>query len=269
MRDVTEEDAFTALTEWWDAAGVDVDRELLAALRTPKVHRDAEGARRPVAQLRIRPGSEDFAAWTGLARAAAATAHSLAELKAAIEGFDGSPLKAGAENTVVFDGIEGASLMVIGEGPGAEEDRTGLPFVGRAGQLLDRMLKAIGRSRKTNALITNVNYWRPPGNRNPEASELAVCRPFVDRMIELAKPKLIIAAGGVPAVSLLASKDGIMKLRGKEFVLNIAGGYAVPLIPILHPAYLLRRPQDKSRAWRDLMVIQERLEALDPGANTD
>ena len=158
----------------------------------------------------------------------------------------------------MFDGIFGADLMVIGEGPGAEEDRRGLPFVGKAGQLLDKMLAAIHRSRADNAMITNVNYWRPPGNRNPEAEELAVCRPFVDRMVELAQPKLIIAAGGVPTKSLLRSSDGIMRLRGTEHVFSTPGGASVPLIPILHPAYLLRRPQDKSRAWRDLLLVEQR-----------
>jgi DNA polymerase len=166
------------------------------------------------------------------------------------------------QGRVMIESLSVASLMVIGEGPGAEEDRRGLPFVGKAGQLLDKMLAAIGRSRAENAFITNVNYWRPPGNRNPETDELAVCRPFVDRMIELTAPKLIIAAGGVPAVSLLASKDGIMKLRGNEYAYATPAGFQVPIIPVLHPAYLLRRPQDKSRAWRDLMLIEKRLAEL-------
>ena len=179
-----------------------------------------------------------------------------------IESFEGSPLKAAAHSTVVCDGTEGASLMVIGEGPGAEEDRRGLPFVGKAGQLLDRMLAAIERTRETNAFITNVNYWRPPGNRNPDQEELDVCRPFVDRMIELNQPKLIVAAGGVPAKALLDTQDGIMRLRGSEHVFTTAGGYSVPLIPLLHPAYLLRRPQEKSRAWRDLQLVEQRLGEL-------
>ena len=149
--------------------------------------------------------------------------------------------------------------MVIGEGPGAEEDRQGLPFIGKAGQLLDRMLAAINLSRADNTFITNVNYWRPPANRNPETEELDICRPFVDRMIELGQPKLIIAAGGVSAKSLIGSKLGIMKLRGSEHVFRTSGGYEVPLFPIFHPAFLLRRPQEKSRAWRDLLLIQERL----------
>jgi DNA polymerase len=134
--------------------------------------------------------------------------------------------------------------------------------VGKAGQLLDRMLAAIERRRETNAFITNVNYWRPPGNRNPDQEELDVCRPFVDRMMELTKPKLIVAAGGVPAKALLDTQDGIMRLRGSEHMFTTAGGYSVPLIPLLHPAYLLRRPQEKSRAWRDLLLVEKRLGEL-------
>ena len=149
--------------------------------------------------------------------------------------------------------------MVIGEGAGGTEDRVGLPFVGKAGQLLDRMLAAIALDRKTNTFITNVTYWRPPGNRNPEADELAVCRPFVDRMIELNAPKLIIAAGGVSAKTLLNTKTGIMKLRGAWVDYTTPGGFTAPIMPTFHPAYLLRRSQDKSRAWRDLLEIQARL----------
>lgn len=210
----------------------------------------------------VRRGARTVIEWANEARTRASAAKTLDALAEAIRAFEGSPLRASCEQAVVYDGVPGASLMVIGEGPGAEEDRRGLPFVGKAGQLLDKMLAAIGQSRAENTFITNVNYWRPPGNRNPEADELAVCRPFVDRMIELVKPKLIVAAGGVPAVSLLASKDGIMKLRGNEFAFATPGGFQVPIIPILHPAYLLRRPQDKSRAWRDLMLIEKRLAEL-------
>jgi DNA polymerase len=213
------------------------------------------------APVRLKKGmTEDK--WIAEALALATAANTLEELKAAIDGFEGCPLKEGAQNTVVWDGVIGAPLMVIGEGPGPQEDRTGLPFVGKAGQLLDKMLAAINCTRAENTFITNVNYWRPPGNRNPEAAELAVCRPFVDRMVELAKPKLIVSAGGVPSKALLASKSGIMKLRGTEQVFTTPSGFSAPLIPMLHPAYLLRRPQDKSRAWRDLMLVEQRLKDL-------
>jgi uracil-DNA glycosylase len=253
----------SALTEWWADMGVSVDGALVDALlksavRAEPAPKGPEQASKP----QVRKGSRSVADWASEARTQARAASSLDALTEAIRSFDGSPLKASCEQAVVYDGVPGASLMVVGEGPGGEEDRRGLPFVGKAGQLLDKMLAAIGRSRAENVFITNINYWRPPGNRNPEADELAVCRPFVDRMIELVQPKLIIAAGGVPAVSLLASKDGIMKLRGNEYAYATPDGFKVPIIPILHPAYLLRRPQDKSRAWRDLLLIENRLSEL-------
>ena len=171
-------------------------------------------------------------------------------------------LKAGANKTAVFDGVQGAAVMVIGEGPGGQEDKIGLPFVGKAGQLLDKMLAAIELDRKTNCFISNVNYWRPPANRNPDAEELAVCRPFVDRMVDLAQPKIIIAAGGVAAKALLGTKTGIMKLRGSENPYR-AGSHECLLIPVFHPAYLLRRPEDKSRTWRDLLLVKQRLGELE------
>ena len=243
--------------------GVSVDTALVdALLKSAPRPEKAERAAEPATPVQVRRGSKTVSDWANEARAAAKSAKTLDALADAIRAFDGSPLKAACEQAVVFDGVPGSSLMVIGEGPGAEEDRRGLPFVGKAGQLLDKMLAAIGRSRTENTFITNVNYWRPQGNRNPETDELAVCRPFVDRMIELVQPKLIIAAGGVPAVSLLASKDGIMKLRGNEYAYSTPDGFKSPMIPILHPAYLLRRPQDKSRAWRDLMLIEKRLSEL-------
>ncbi len=243
--------------------GVSVDTALVDALlkSAPRAAKP-ELAETPASIVPIRKASRTVSDWAKVARNEARAAQTLEALADAIRKFEGSPLKATSEQAVVCDGIAGASLMVIGEGPGAEEDRRGLPFVGKAGQLLDKMLAAIGRTRSENVFITNVNYWRPGGNRNPEPDELAVCRPFVDRMIELAQPKLIIAAGGVPAVSLLASKDGIMKLRGNEYAYATPDGFSAPIIPILHPAYLLRRPQDKSRAWRDLMLIEKRLAEL-------
>ena len=259
----------SALTEWWADMGVSVDTVLVEALlKSAPASETAEGLSQagvPAAPAVIRRGARTVVDWANQARAQAKAAATLDALAEAIRAFDGSPLRAACEQAVVYDGVPGASLMVIGEGPGAEEDRRGLPFVGKAGQLLDKMLAAIGQSRAENTFITNVNYWRPPGNRNPEADELAVCRPFVDRMIELVKPKLIVAAGGIPAVSLLASKDGIMKLRGNEYAYATPDGFNAPLIPILHPAYLLRRPQDKSRAWRDLMLIEKRLAELSSG----
>lgn len=266
--------ALKALTAWWEEMGVDVDQaEIDVALQpqpgatSPKARPEHATEQAPVEPSRNKRSSRRNQAksvddWIAEAAASAANADSLEALKTAIDSFDGSPLKQLCDKTVVSDGTAGAPVMVIGEGPGGQEDRIGLPFVGKAGQLLDKMLAAIALDRKTNAFITNVNYWRPPGNRNPEADELAVCRPFVDRMIDLAQPKIIIATGGVAAKSLLDTKTGIMRLRGSERPFETPAGTSVPIIPMFHPAYLLRRPQDKSRAWRDLLLVQARLNEM-------
>jgi DNA polymerase len=190
------------------------------------------------------------------ARRLAAAVRNLPELRTAIEGFDGCTLKAGARTTVVCDGVFDAPVMLIGEGPGAEEDATGLPFVGRAGQLLDRMLAAIGLSRKENVYITNLVYWRPPGNRDPAPEEMQVCAPFLARQIELKQPKLILTAGKFSTQALLHTEDGIMRLRGRRMNFRQDGLPApIPCVPLLHPAYLLRRPQDKAKAWDDLRAV--------------
>lgn len=250
--------ALEALIDWWRDMGVEPDEGLMKAY--DRAARPAAPPPNPERRKRSAPLDPD--AWAEIARETAAGCQSVDDLKAAIEAFEGCPLKQSCQNTVVYDGVPGAPTMVIGEGPGRDEDRIGKPFVGRAGQLLDKMLAAIGVSRETNALITNVNYWRPPNNRNPEPEELLVCRPFVDRMVELSAPKLIIAAGAVPARALLGTSTGIMRLRGSEHAFSTPGGFTAPLFPVLHPAYLLRRPQDKSRAWRDLLLIEQRAREL-------
>ena len=270
--------ALKALTEWWEDMGVEVDQAEIAAMMR------AESAVVPGSTRDLRQQNQDIKAetldpirgnrksrqdkskslhdWIMEAESLAAGADSLESLKAAIESYEGCPLKQLCEKTVVYDGTLDAPVMVLGEGPGGQEDRIGLPFVGKAGQLLDKMLAAIGLDRKTNTFISNVNYWRPPGNRNPEAEELAVCRPFVNRMVDLAQPKIIIATGGVAAKTLLDTKTGIMRLRGSERPFETPAGTKVPMIPMFHPAYLLRRPQDKSRAWRDLLLVQARLKEM-------
>lgn len=260
--------ALESLTRWWSEMGVPADARLLAAYRraaqaqaqSPK--RPAPGGGGPAAPpARLQSGTRSPEDWARDAEAAAAACSSLDALAAAIAAFEGCPLKEGANRTVTHDGVAGAPVMVIGEGPGRDEDLAGRPFVGRAGQLLDRMLASIGISRAENALITNVNYWRPPRNRNPEPDELRVCAPFVRRMIALNRPKLIIAAGAVPAKALTGTSSGIMKLRGTRQALEIAGE-TYPLMPIFHPAYLLRRPAEKARAWRDLQAIERLLAEL-------
>jgi DNA polymerase len=200
----------------------------------------------------------------GAARAAAAAAPTLADLRAALEAFDGCALKETATHTVFADGAEGARAMFIGEAPGAEEDRIGRPFVGVSGQLLDRMIGAIGLSRSLNAYITNILFWRPPGNREPSSEEIALCLPFVMRHIELVRPKVLVFLGGPSAKTLLGRADGITRLRGKWHEFRTQGMYERGEAPIaamatFHPAYLLRTPGAKREAWRDLVAIKARL----------
>jgi DNA polymerase len=204
----------------------------------------------------------------GGAMAAAAAATSLAELRAAMEGFDGCALKRTATNTVFADGVAEGGIMLIGEAPGRDEDRVGKPFVGRAGQLLDKMLAAIALDRKSNAYITNVINWRPPDNRDPSPEEAAQCLPFLRRHIELANPGVIILLGAVAARHVVGISDGIMKLRGRWLDYRV-GDRMVPLMPTLHPAYLLRQPAHKKLAWRDLQAVKEKMRMLGLPRNGD
>src|SRR5215472_17070748 len=196
------------------------------------------------------------------ARRIAAAARSLAELAAAVAAFEGCALKRTATNTVFADGTAGAPLMVIGEAPGADEDRLGRPFVGRSGQLLDRMLAAIGYERGRNAYITNVLFWRPPGNRKPTADEIAACLPFVWRHIALNAPQVVLLSGGTATSALLGRTDGIMRLRGRWFELTGPDlDRPVPALATYHPSFLLRAPARKGEAWRDLLALQSKLAA--------
>lgn len=186
----------------------------------------------------------------------------LARLRAAVEAFEGSSLKRYATNTVFGDGSAGARIMCVGEAPGAEEDRQGVPFVGPSGKLLDRMLGAIGFARK-DVYIANTLYWRPPGNRTPTPEERAQCLPFLMRQIELVGPEIIITCGGPAAQTLLNETTGITRLRGKWFDFEtrpgLAGGLQLPLLPTFHPAFLLRQPAQKRQAWQDLLAVKARL----------
>ena len=195
--------------------------------------------------------------------ALAASANTLAELAQVMEAWDGTPLKAAARRFVFCDGLAGADLMIVGEAPGQEEDRQGKPFVGRAGQLLDRMLAAIGRSRTETdpakaVYITNMLPWRPVGNRTPTPEESALFLPFVLRHIALAKPKLLLSMGNTPTKALLDTTTGIKRMRG-AWVDHEATG--LRLLPTFHPAYLLRQPADKKLAWQDLLSLKAALES--------
>lgn len=191
------------------------------------------------------------------ARKIAESATTLEELRQGLEGFEGCALRATAKNTCFFRGAPSARVMVIGEAPGRDEDLAGIPFVGRAGQLLDRMLAAIGLA-ESDVHITNVVYWRPPGNRTPTLQETESCRPFLERQVQLVAPEFVLLVGGAAAKSVLQTNDGIMRLRGKWRDVSL-GGHNVRALPTLHPAYLLRTPAAKRQAWRDLLNLQKML----------
>lgn len=195
------------------------------------------------------------------AQSVAARAQTLDELRAALENFEGLAIRKTATNLVFSDGVAGSRVMLVGEAPGADEDRIGKPFVGVSGQLLDRMLACVGLSRQENVYISNILNWRPPGNRNPTASEIAVSLPFIQRHIELAKPEVLLFAGGVAAKALLDTTEGITKLRGKWFDYRTPGlAKPVKAMAVFHPAYLLRSPGQKALAWQDLLTLKSFLQ---------
>ncbi len=204
-------------------------------------------------------GGDSIGTAMELARAAA----TLPELKAALEGFEGCALKRSATTTVFADGNPQSRILFIGEAPGRDEDRQGLPFVGRAGKLLDKMMAAIGLDR-TSAYITNVLNWRPPDNRDPSPEEAAMCLPFLRRHIELVNPEIVILLGAVAVRHVMGRSDGIMKMRGRwlEYAVN---GDMVPVMPTLHPAYLLRQPAHKKLAWRDLQAVERKIASIRTG----
>lgn len=260
--------AAEAALAFWAEAGVDV------AYADAPIDRLAEGAERlkakaappprplksaPVA-LAGAPSAADFSAAVAEARAKAAAAADLEQLAAAIAAFDGCPLKfEGAKQAVFSRGVADAPLMIIGEGPGQEEDQRGEPFVGRAGQLLDRMIAAGGLTGRV--FITNTVFWRPPGNRTPTPAEQAVCAPFLERAIQLVSPKMLLLAGGASAKSVLKREEGILSMRGRWFEWHgETSGLVLPALPTLHPAFLLRQPAAKKKAWQDLLMLTERLD---------
>ncbi len=224
-----------------------VEQSPVAALKPPE---------RPVARPTVSPVADQVLrdAW-----ALAEAAKSIDDLRQAVAGFEGCGLKKMATNTVFGDGNPEARIVFIGEGPGAEEDRQGLPFVGLSGQLLDKMLGAIGLDR-SNVYISNTVFWRPPGNRTPTAGETALCMPFVERLMELIDPDILVTLGGPAAKAMLAETAGVGRLRGKWFT------YSTPRLSrpaqataLFHPAYLLRSAAHKREAWADLLAIRDKL----------
>ena len=188
------------------------------------------------------------------ARTAAGTASSIDELGAALARFEGCGLKTTAKKLCFYRGAPQSRLMIIGEAPGREEDLAGQPFVGPAGRLLDKMLAAIDLDESM-FHITNIVYWRPPGNRTPTPQEAQACRPFLDRQVELVSPDIVVALGGAAAKNLLDTTEGIMRTRGK-WSERMFGTRRVRMLATLHPAYLLRTPASKRLAWRDLLALK-------------
>jgi DNA polymerase len=256
--------AARALLAFWRSAGVDMDvAEAVFAAPAPSAHPIAKPA--PIARTRAKATAQPAPGAGAIqqARDLAQAAKTVAELRAAVEGFTGCALKATARTTVFSDGVEEADVLIVGEAPGKEEDEQGKPFVGRSGQLLDRMLATIGLSRRSNVLISNTIYWRPPGNRDPTQGETATCAPFVERLIELKKPKLLLLVGKVAAQTVLKREDTITRMRGRKMAYQREGQAApVNAMVMLHPAYLLRQPQQKSLAWADLLLLEAWLDQL-------
>jgi len=268
--DPDDQRALASLLAFWTEAGVNV------AYEDQPVDRMAEGRRRlqparPVARPAAltspppvqpdlgSPLSPDLARCVGDAQALAAAAGTLEALEAAIGAYDGCGLKfSGASRAVFARGTPGAPVMIIGEGPGAEEDAQGAPFVGRAGKLLDRMIAAAGLEGRV--FITNTVFWRPPGNRTPSLQEQAACAPFLERAIVLSQPQVLLLCGAASTKSLLKRKDGILSLRGRWFEWRAEhSDLTLPALPTLHPAFLLRQPQAKKKAWIDFLSLTERL----------
>jgi len=231
--------------------------EPAAVLEAPKPFGAPPAATRPQAPPRnVTPPAAPEAAIRNAGQLAA-SAKTLDELRAALESFEGCALKATAMRTVFADGNPEARIMFVGEAPGAEEDREGLPFVGRSGKLLDRMIGAIGLDR-TSAYIANIIPWRPPGNRTPTPQESAICLPFIKRQVELADPDILVCVGGPSATTLLELKEGITRTRGRWFEYD-TGTRKIKAIALFHPAYLLRSPAHKKLAWQDLLSIRKAL----------
>ena len=251
------------LLRWYLAMGVDEAIADAPQDRLAAVPRSRAGA----AEVKASAGGipSPSVAVAGSAGAASArklaeAASSLAELGAAVAAFDGCALRRTATHTVFADGTPHAPVMVIGEAPGADEDRIGRPFVGRSGQLLDRMLAAIGLERQRNVYITNVLFWRPPGNRKPTDDEIATCLPFVWRHIALNQPHLVVLCGGTATSAMLGRSEGITRLRGRWFDLAVPGlDQPIHTLTTYHPSFLLRAPARKSESWRDFLELQSKM----------
>jgi DNA polymerase len=257
-------DHLLSVLDWYRAAGVDVavgdepiDR---FAAPPPPVARvpAAAAAPAPAEDTGMVAGAVGDPAETA---ALAAGAQTLEALRAAMDAYEGCGLKKRASQLCFSDGNPEAQIMLVGEGPGEQEDLSGKPFVGRAGQLLDRMLGAIGLDR-SKVFIANMVPWRPPGNRNPTPEELALCTPFLVRQIELVAPRILVTLGNVPTKALFDTGMGITRMRGQWRDLDI-GHHRVRTLATLHPAYLLRTPASKALAWQDMLALRREMERME------
>lgn len=251
--------AARALLAFWRAAGVDMDEAEAVYAAAPKAAAAVAKAAPPITAPRPK---KTVAAPIDSARALAATANTLAELRAAVEKFDGCALKATARNTAFSDGPDDAPILIIGETPDKEEDEQGKPFAGRNGMMLDRMLALIGLSRQSNVLISNAIYWRPPGNRPPTDGEAMACLPFAERLIAITRPKLLILTGKSSVQMLLKRTETVAKLRGRRLSYTREGEPPVNTMVMLHPAYLMGKPQQKRLAWTDILLAEAWLSEL-------
>lgn len=264
--DMTNEAGVKALMRWYLDAGVDETGTDLPVNRFQAEPPPVPVAK-PVTRNAAAPSSATDPALpkgaeeaTRDARSLARAATTIAALGEAVESFEGCALKKTAGNTCFCDGNPEADILLIGEGPGAEEDRQGKPFVGASGRLLDKMLASIGLDRE-NVLISNTVFWRPPGNRTPTTSETAMCKPFVERLIDLVEPDVLITLGGPAAKVLLNQTQGVGRLRGRW--LKYGEGMRekpITALAMFHPAYLLRSPAQKREAWKDLLMLREWLD---------
>lgn len=267
MSDIASPAALAQLLRWYADMGVDLavddvphDRfvESQNLQRPPVVDPAPRPAPSRVASAPARPSAPIPSPLAAIAEAS--KAQTLDELRAELLAFEGCGLKATATQLVFADGNPNADIMFVGEAPGADEDRIGRPFVGRAGQLLDKMLAAIGLDR-TRVYIANIVPWRPPGNRTPTPLETGACLPFTRRQIELVAPKILICLGAPSMQTLLGIKEGIMRSRGR-WVDYDRGGTIIPAMAMLHPAYLLRQPSHKKFAWQDLRELAKKIDKV-------
>jgi uracil-DNA glycosylase len=255
--------AAKALAAWWEMAGVepiDIDAVIRAATaKSPRQEAQAPTAKPQAVRAQAASARKPVDA-LGDAQRLAAACTSVDALNKAIASFEGCGLKASARNCVAPDGIVGAPILIIGEAPDRDEDETGRAFSGLNGELLDKMLASIGLSRAQNCYLANLIPWRPPGDRKPTADELAICKPFITRLIELAQPKALLFLGSGPAQVLMDNQDSIMKLRTRSF--RYGNEQQIYAQCLLSPAYLRNRPSEKALAWKDLLRFEAEISAL-------